>query len=327
MQEFDANGNPKGPRIWPFGVRKYEKSVWTPKDVDELRAKLPGYKIKGPGSRAICWGQGRLDGPRRRLIEMRRGVYTMEEAAAICDDMEECTHFWMTVGPEYPNVVDWEKGIPYRAEFCRGPMVSILDDTNGHSFVGIKKRHSGAPPPKMIPPIPHPEGPLEAYGRDAGYFKSFRQKQQELKEAKKLDSLQSEANELIAMEKKDQQEDVKAELKSLQQRLPYVPPTSWLESSKPPRWKFQRHADFIFHERRSVGNASKLIASMDGELTTDNTGFTAGKLVHDLEQLEFIVAETQGALQETVQEAGCMGFRKKSTRSLVEVLFSLTCEK
>ena len=24
----DANGNPKGPRIWPFGVRKYEKSVW-----------------------------------------------------------------------------------------------------------------------------------------------------------------------------------------------------------------------------------------------------------------------------------------------------------
>lgn len=26
------------------------------------------------------WGQGRLDGPRRRLIEMRRGVYTMEEA-------------------------------------------------------------------------------------------------------------------------------------------------------------------------------------------------------------------------------------------------------
>ena len=29
-------------------------------------------------------------------------------------------------------------------------------------------RHSGAPPPKMIPPIPHPEGPLEAHGRDAG---------------------------------------------------------------------------------------------------------------------------------------------------------------
>lgn len=24
----DANGNPKGPQIWPFGVRKYEKSVW-----------------------------------------------------------------------------------------------------------------------------------------------------------------------------------------------------------------------------------------------------------------------------------------------------------
>jgi len=245
MQEFDANGNPKGPQIWPFGVRKYEKSVWTPKDVDELRAKLPGYKIKGPGSRAICWGQGRLDGPRRRLIEMRRGVYTMEEAAAICDDMEECTHFWMTVGPEYPNVVDWEKGIPYRAEFCRGPMVSILDDTNGHSFVGIKKRHSGAPPPKMIPPIPHPEGPLEAYGRDAGYFKSFRQKQQELKEAKKLDSLQSEANQLIAMEKKDQQEDVKAQLKSLQQRLPYLPP-AWLDSSKP-RCKKQRAVDRLRH--------------------------------------------------------------------------------
>jgi len=42
---------------------------------------------------------------------------------------------------------------------------------------------------------------------------------------------------------------------------------------------------------------------MDGELTTDNTGFTAGKLVHDLEQLEFIVAEAPGAVQEAVQEA------------------------
>ena len=36
---------------------------------------------------------------------------------------------------------------------------------------------------------------------------------------------------------------------------------------------------------------------------------------------------SSGALQEAVQEAGCMGFRKKSTRSLVEVWFSLTCEK
>ena len=34
----------------------------------------------------------------------------------------------------------------------------------------LSSRHSGAPPPKMIPPIPHPEGPLEAYGRDAGFL-------------------------------------------------------------------------------------------------------------------------------------------------------------
>lgn len=44
-----------------------------------------------------------------------------------------------------------------------GPLMSVASP-----FWLTCTRHSGAPPPKMIPPIPHPEGPLEAYGRDAG---------------------------------------------------------------------------------------------------------------------------------------------------------------
>lgn len=188
MTDFDANGRYKGPPGWPYGVvKKVEKAVWTPKDVEELKAKLLGYKIKGPGSRAICSGQGRLEGERLRLLEVRRGVRTVEEAAGICDDLEECTHFSITVGPEYPSTDDWATGVPYRAEFCRGPMVSILDDTNSHSFVGIKKtwvRDHDVPPPKMIPRIPLPDQPLEAYGRDAGYYRSMRANMKKLEEAK-----------------------------------------------------------------------------------------------------------------------------------------------
>lgn len=242
MTDFDANGRYKGPAGWPYGVvKKYEKAVWTPKDVEELKAKLPGYKIKGPGSRAICSGQGNLQGPRLRQLEVRRGVRTVEEAAGICDDLEECTHFWITVGPEYPSTHDWATGVPYQAEFCRGPMVSILDDTNSHSFVGIKKtwiRDHDAPPPKMVPRIPLPDQALEAYGRDASYYRSMRANRKKLQEGEKLDRLQSEANQLMAIQKKEQAEGVKAQLKSMEQLAPLIGPA-------PFEVRRQREADFL----------------------------------------------------------------------------------
>lgn len=219
MKEYDENGKPKGPPGWPLGVRSYDKTVWTPKDVEELRAKLPKYRIKGPGSRAICWGQSRLDGPRLRLIQTKRGVRTVEQAAAICDRMEGCTHFWITVGPDYPSVKDWVTGVPYRAEFCRGPMVTVLNDLNSHSFVGIKKTwaREHALSPKPNPAIPAREGPLEAYGRDAGYFRSVRQEIKDLEEEQRLDHLKSEVNQLTAIEKKERAKDVKAQLKAMEQ--------------------------------------------------------------------------------------------------------------
>ena len=88
MQEFDAQGNPAGPPGWPFGVQKEDKEIWplprsslavlsqfsrslrisehavssfvhfgskprAPDDVEELRRRLPSYKIKGPLPQAI----------------------------------------------------------------------------------------------------------------------------------------------------------------------------------------------------------------------------------------------------------------------------------
>ena len=45
------------------------------------------------------------------------------------------------------TLLTW-RGIPYRAEFCRGPMVTTVDFPRTHSFVGIKKyaaRHPNDP--------------------------------------------------------------------------------------------------------------------------------------------------------------------------------------
>ncbi|CAJ1394585.1 unnamed protein product [Effrenium voratum] len=47
---------------------------------------------------------------------------------------------------------------------------------------------------------------------------------------------------------------------------------------------------WVFEERRGLGNSSKLIASMEGTLATDNTGFSAEKLAHDVDQLNYIAA-------------------------------------
>mmetsp|Transcript_47556 Transcript_47556/g.111211 ORF Transcript_47556/g.111211 Transcript_47556/m.111211 type:complete len:320 (+) Transcript_47556:40-999(+) len=230
MQEFDADGKPTGPPAWPFGVQSDDKEIWTPKDVEELKGRLPDYKIKGPGVRAICWGQGELVGKRLRFIKYKRGVRTVEEAAHICDDMEDCTHFSIMVGPDYPSTHDWPTGIPYRAEFCRGPMVTTVDFPHTHSFVGIKKyaarEHDLPPPENNEPPLPLPDGPLESFGRDAGYFYMYRERAKKLAEREKLDRLESGTRQLQGIEKAKSAKDVRAQLKSMESCMTPFPAPS-----------------------------------------------------------------------------------------------------
>eukprot|EP00435_Cladocopium_sp_Y103_P032803 s2_g8.t1 len=137
-------------------------------------------------------------------------------------------------------------------------MVTILDDTNSHSFVGIKKtwvRDHGLPPPKMIPRIPLPDQPLEAYGRDARYYRSMRANVKKLEEAKKLDRLQSEANQLTAIQKKEQAEGVKAQLKSMEQLAPLIGPA-------PSEVSRQRPADFLSNHHFGVNGPGFLAITL-----------------------------------------------------------------
>lgn len=46
------------------------------------------------------------------------------------------------------------------------------------------------------------DGPLEAYGRDAAYYRSARKEAKRALENQRLDELKSETNQFIAMEKK-----------------------------------------------------------------------------------------------------------------------------
>ncbi|CAE7226437.1 unnamed protein product [Symbiodinium sp. KB8] len=316
MQEFDEKGNPTGPPGWPFGIRPEDKEVWTPKDVEELKRRLPAYNIKGPGVRAICWGQGELVGARLRLIKRQRGVHSVEEAAQICDDLEGCTHFSIRVGPDFPMTedIDLDKGIPYRAEFCRGPMVTTVDFPRTHSFVGIKKyaaREGDLPPPENNePPIPLVDGPLEAFGRDQGYFAAYRSRLKRIEERERLDRLKSATHQLEMIKKEKTAKDVRAKLKSMQSFMPllFVP-------SKQARSKAcqKLRSEWVFEQRRSLGNASRLIASMEGSMVTDNTGFSFGKLAHDTEQLEYIISIGREELHEAAS-----GFR-----SLLELFAQL----
>eukprot|EP00435_Cladocopium_sp_Y103_P034567 s2_g8.t4 len=257
MTDFDADGRYKGPPGWPYGVvKKVEKAVWTPKDVEELRAKLPKYKIKGSlvaakvvarvGWKATAYGCWKFAGAYGRWRRPQIFVTTWKNALTSPSPWVQNTPALM-IGPHDSHEdVREPLGVPYRAEFCRGPMVTILDDTNSHSFVGIKKtwvRDHGLPPPKMIPRIPLPDQPLEAYGRDARYYRSMRANVKKLEEAKKLDRLQSEANQLTAIQKKEQAEGVKAQLKSMEQLAPLIGPapsevsqTTILESTDLVSW-------------------------------------------------------------------------------------------
>ncbi|CAE8587874.1 unnamed protein product, partial [Polarella glacialis] len=55
------------------------------------------------------------------------------------------------------------------------------------------------------------------------------------------------------------------------------------------RWEqLRKWSDWQLMERRGLSNSSLLIAGLEGNLTTDNTGFSGGKLAHDLEQLELL---------------------------------------
>jgi len=149
-KELEEDLDPDGPPGWPLGIKTGEKSRFYADDVAEIVKRLPQYKIKGPGLRAVCYGQGGLWGSKSRLITVKTPVFSVDQAAKLCDGMEECTHFTVMVGPDYPSGPS-TKGIPYRAEFCKGGKVSVVPFQGTHSFVGIKKdmgREVPYPPPE-----------------------------------------------------------------------------------------------------------------------------------------------------------------------------------
>ncbi|CAE7270348.1 unnamed protein product [Symbiodinium sp. CCMP2456] len=80
------------------------------------------------------------------------------------------------------------------------------------------------------------------------------------------------------------------------------------------KWRqLRKWLEWVFEQRRSLGNSSRLIASMEGSIVTDNTGFSFGKLAHDTEQLEHIISIGHEELHEAAS-----GFR-----SLLELFAQL----
>mmetsp|Transcript_33455 Transcript_33455/g.106052 ORF Transcript_33455/g.106052 Transcript_33455/m.106052 type:complete len:269 (-) Transcript_33455:32-838(-) len=133
--------------FWPLGVHDNEPVVWTGDDVARLRERLPAYDIRGPGMYAICDGESGLFGAQSRLLDVRRDVAHVEDAAHMCDVLPGCTHFSVTVGPDYPFGWEPRQGMPFRADFCGGPKVTIAEVKHMNTFVGIKRTAASTTPP------------------------------------------------------------------------------------------------------------------------------------------------------------------------------------
>jgi len=81
----------------------------------------------------------------------------------MCDELPGCTHFSVTVGPDYPMGYEPRQFMPFRAELCGGPKISLQKVEGVNSFVGIRRRHA-----RLIPPAEAaqdgegmPDGPIE----------------------------------------------------------------------------------------------------------------------------------------------------------------------
>jgi len=133
--------------IGPIFKHPEEPVVWSPGEVAALKERLPSYDIHGPGVYAICEGESGLFGVNSRLLAVRRGVLHVEDAAHMCDSMRDCTHFSVTVGPD--GLFGWEppQGLPYRADFCKGRLVSMAKVDGLNTFVGVKRRSVALEPP------------------------------------------------------------------------------------------------------------------------------------------------------------------------------------
>jgi len=157
----DSKGK-RGRGFWPLGVHSNEPVEWSAEDVAKLKERLPSYDVRGPGKYAICHGESGLFGAHSRLLATRRRVYSVEDAARMCDEWPGCTHFSVTVGPDYP--MGWEPlhWLPFRADLCGGQKISIANIEGVNAFVGIKRTK------QLLPPAEAPEagegmpdGPIE----------------------------------------------------------------------------------------------------------------------------------------------------------------------
>jgi len=145
------------------------------KDVPPTQAQIlaaqqayPHYDIQGPGKYLIAGGQSGLHGDKRRLMAVRYGVYSIEEAASACDHTPGCTQFSVTVGP-YDKAMPWEtwQAYPGRALLLRGPMASsdaVQGEVAKYAFIGLRRGKAAESPYDLDPGVgPFPsgaEGPL-----------------------------------------------------------------------------------------------------------------------------------------------------------------------
>uniref|UniRef100_A0A7S4V4P1 Uncharacterized protein n=1 Tax=Alexandrium monilatum TaxID=311494 RepID=A0A7S4V4P1_9DINO len=158
-----AGSSEEGEGFWPLGVGENEPVKWTGEDVARLRDSLPGYDIQGPGVVAVCSGESGLFGRHSRLLDVRRPVFRVEEAARMCDEMPGCTHFSVTVGPDYPMGYEPRHWLPLRADLCKGPLITVKENEGVNSFVGVRRRSAAHAPPARAAQDGEafPDGPIE----------------------------------------------------------------------------------------------------------------------------------------------------------------------
>jgi len=147
--------------IWPWGVHENEPVVWQPRDIAKVKDSLPMWEVYGPGKYAICTGQSGLTGANDRLIGQRENVFSLQEAALWCDSTPGCTHVSITMGPDWPFMPQPRQGYPFRADFCKGPKVSIDNVKGLNTFVLVRKGATGdLPPPDPPEAREFPDGPI-----------------------------------------------------------------------------------------------------------------------------------------------------------------------
>lgn len=141
------------------GLLAYEGEPvkWSSDDVKALKMRVKNYDIEGPGKAAVCHGESGLFGKASRLLRTVRGIYHVEDAAKMCDILPKCTHFSITVGPDYAQPEEDMRGMPFRADFCKGRMVTTKDFPGMNTFVGVRK---GLKAPKIDRPGSNPKDRL-----------------------------------------------------------------------------------------------------------------------------------------------------------------------